>query len=107
MSEVPNNKYLTIDVHNEFARRMDDEHKRQNKRITDLENEVKDIGSLTASVASLAKSVEQMAKAQEQQGERLEALENRDGEMWRKVVGYAATFVVGAVLAFIFSKIGM
>lgn len=99
--------YLTVAVHEEFARRMDDEHKRQNKRISNLEETVEDIGELTASVASLAKSVEQMAKAQEKQSARLEALEGRDGEMWRKVVGYAATFIVGAVLSYIFAQFGM
>lgn len=102
-----NEQYLPHAVHEEFARRMEDEHKRQNKRLSDLEVTVKNIGSLTASVASLAKSVEQMAKAQEQQNDRLEVLEGRDGEMWRKVVGYAATFIVGAVLSFIFTRIGM
>lgn len=100
-------QFLPLAVHQEYARRMDDEHKRQNKRITDLETKVEDIGSLTASVESLARSVEQMAKAQEKQNKRLEVLEGRDGEMWRKVIGYAATFIVGAVLAFIFSKFGM
>lgn len=104
---MPDTPYLTKAVHDEFALRMDEEHKRQNQRIKDLETKVKDIGELTASVASLAKSVEQMAKAQEKQGKRLETLESRDGEMWRKVVGYAATFIVGAVLGFIFKKIGM
>ena len=99
--------FLPIAVHEEYARRMEDEHKRQNKRLTDLENKVEDIAELTASVGSLAKSVEQMAKAQEKQSQRLEALEGRDGEMWRKVVGYAVTFVVGAVLTFILSKIGL
>lgn len=100
-------QYLPLAVHNEYARRMEDEHKRQNKRLTDLETKVEDIGSLTASVESLAKSVEQMAKAQEKQAKRLETLEGRDGEMWRKIVGYAVTFIVGAVLTFIFAKIGM
>ena len=99
--------YLPLAVHNEYSKRMEDEHKRQNKRIGDLENKVEDIYSLTASVESLAKSVEQMAKAQEKQAKRLETLEGRDGEMWRKIVGYALTFVVGAVLTFIFAKIGM
>ena len=99
--------YLTLAEHKEYSRRMEDEHKRQNKRIGDLETQVEDIGALTASVASLAQSVEQMAKAQEKQAERLETLEGRDGEMWRKVVGYAVTFIVGAVLSFIFAKIGM
>ena len=100
-------KFLTVAVHEEYAKRMEDEHKRQNKRITDLEITVKNIGSLTASVASLATSVERMAKTQQQQNDRLEALEGRDGEMWRRVVGYAVTFIVGAVLTFIFAKIGM
>lgn len=99
--------FLPIAVHNEYAKRMEDEHKRQNNRITTLEDKVEDIGALTASVASLAQSVEQMAKAQEKQAKRLETLESRDGEMWRKVIGYAATFIVGAVLAYIFSKFGM
>ena len=57
--------FLPMAVHNEYAKRMDDEHSRQNKRLSDLENKVEDIYSLTASVESLAKSVEQMAKAQE------------------------------------------
>lgn len=104
---MPDTPYLLKSVHEEFAIRMDEEHKRQNKRISTLEDSVKDISSLTTSVASLAKSVEQMAKAQEKQGKRLEALEGRDGEMWRKVIGYAVTFVVGAVLSFVLSKIGI
>ena len=104
---MPDTPYLLKSVHKEFSLRMEEEHKRQNKRITDLETTVKNIGSLTASVASLAKSVEQMAKTQQQQNDRLEALEGRDGEMWRKVVGYAITFIVGAVLTFILSKFGL
>ena len=100
-------EFLPLAVHDEFAKRMEDEHRRQNTRISKLEETVKDISSLTASVASLARSVEQMAKAQEKQGERLETLENRDGEMWRKVVGYIITFVVGAVLSFVFASIGI
>lgn len=104
---MPETQYLPLAVHDEYARRMEDEHRRQNKRISDLETKVEDIGNLTASVESLARSVEQMAKSQEKQNKRLEVLEGRDGEMWRKVVGYAVTFIVGAVLTFIFAKIEM
>lgn len=100
-------EYLPMAVHEEYAKRMEDEHRRQNARITNLEQTVRDINSLTTSVASLARSVEQMAKEQEKQGERLETLEGRDGEMWRKVVGYVLTFVVGAVLSFVFAAIGI
>ena len=100
-------EYLTMAVHEEYAKRMEDEHRRQNARITSLEQTMRDISSLTTSVASLASSVEQMAKEQQKQGERLETLEGRDGEMWRKVVGYVLTFVVGAVLSFVLSEMGI
>ncbi len=100
--------------HEEFMRRMEaenkrlsDEDKRQNRRIDALEDTVRQIGTLTASVEKLAISVESMAKAQEQQSGRLESIEKRDGEMWRKVTGYIATAVLGIIVGFIFKKIGM
>lgn len=100
--------------HEEFMRRMEaenkrlsDEDKRQNRRIDDLEETVRQIGALTTSVEKLAVSMEGMLREQEQQGKRLEALEGRDGEMWRKVTGYLLTAVVGIVVGFLFRQIGM
>ncbi len=98
---------ITRAEHEEFRRRMEDEHKRVNHRLGDLEETVRQIRELTASVQSLAQSVEQMAQSQSRQETRLEELENRDGEMWRKVVGYVLTAVISIVIGFIFSKIGM
>lgn len=51
--------------------------------------------------------MESMVKEQEKQGKRLEVLESRDGEMWRKVVGYFVTAVIGIVLGFVFTQIGI
>lgn len=93
--------------HEEFARRQDEENKRQNRRIDALEVTVREIGTLTTSVAKLAASMESMLKEQERQGERLETLEGRDGEMWRKVTAYIITAVLGIALGFVFTKIGM
>lgn len=99
--------YISRQEHDEFARRMEDEHKRTSHRLTELEETVRQIGQLTASVERLAVSVESMAKTQARQGERLEELESRDGKMWRKVSGYVVTAVIGIVLGYIFTQIGM
>lgn len=99
--------YIGRKEHDEFAHRMEDEHRRINHRVGELEETVRQIGALTASVQKLALSVESMAKSQTRQEERLEELEGRDGEMWRKVVGYVITAVVGIVLGYIFKQIGM
>lgn len=99
--------YIERKEHDEFVRRMEDEHKRLSHRITDLAETVRQIGELTASVEKLAVSVENMAKTQTKQEERLEELEGRDGKMWRKVSGYVITAIIGIVLGFIFTSIGM
>lgn len=100
--------------HEEFSRRMEaenkrltDEDKRQNRRIDELEETVRQIGDLTASVKELAVSMKNMTKVQEQQGNDIEELKNRDGEMWREVTGYVITAVIGIVVGFIFTQIGI
>lgn len=100
--------------HNEFAKRMEEEHHRQNRRIGELEKAMEENNKLLVSVERLALSMENMQKEQQAQGKRLETqgkeieeLKGRDGEMWRKVVGYVVTFVIGIVIAFIFTQIGM
>lgn len=64
-------------------------------------------GGLTTSVEKLAISIEGMVKEQEVQGARLEALEGRDGKMWRAAVSYTITAVIGVVIGFIFNQLGM
>lgn len=98
---------LTRAEHNEFAKRMEDEHTRQNKRITELEKVVGENNKLLVSVEKLALSMETMQKEQEDQGNRLEKLEDRDGEKWRKLIGYVISGVVGIVIGFLFKQIGM
>lgn len=93
--------------HEEFVRRMEEEHKRQNKRLDLLEKQTEQITDVAMSTKELVISVKQMAEEQREQGNRLEKLEGRDGEMWRKVVGYVITAVIGILIGFVFRQIGM
>lgn len=98
---------ITRAEHEEFRRRLEEENRRQDKRIELLEESTKQIFALTTSVEKLATSIEGMVKEQEAQGTRLEALESRDGKMWRAAVSYTITAVIGVVIGFIFNQIGM
>ena len=98
---------ITRAEHEEFRRRLEEENKRQDKRLELLEESVREIGALTTSVEKLAQSVESMVKEQERQGERLEALENRDGENWRKLMGYIAAALASGVVGFLLARLGM
>ena len=93
--------------HEEFRRRMEEENGRQNKRLELLEKSIQRLEMLNISIEKLATNMESMLKEQVQQGKRLQVLESKDGEMWRKVVGHAVTTVAGIVIGYIFNKMGM
>ena len=98
---------ITRREHDEFVKRMEDEHHRLSKRITETSEEIKEISKIANAVNTLAVNMEMMLKEQQEQGERLEKLEARDGEMWRKAIGYVITAVVSGVIGYIFKVIGM
>lgn len=108
------NNPITRAEHNEFAKRMEEEHSRQNKRIGDLEKAVEQNNQILISVERLAVSMENMQKEQQAQGKRLELqseeieeLKGRDGEMWRKAIGYVVTSIVSIFIGYIFTQLGM
>lgn len=100
-------EYVTRPEYLEHNARMEDEHKRQNHRIENVEKMLEQNNKLLISVEKLALSMENMQKELKEQGERLGTLESRDGEMWRKVVGHIITAAISIVVGFIFAQIGM
>ena len=110
---------LTRAEHEEFARRMvaenkrlEDENDRQNKRIEQLENTVNQIvvqqlTTLTGTIQALKTSVDNTIKEQAAIGERVKKLEDKDGDMWRTAVKYVLSAVLGGVVVFIMSRIGI
>ena len=89
--------------HEEFAKRIDAENTRQNRRIEALEQSVDRFGRIASSVERLATNMEGMLKEQERQGERLDKLEGKPGDNWNIVVKglmtAAATAIGGGLVA--------
>lgn len=91
-------------VFEEYQKRLEDHKKRWDRRLELLEDELKENRKLTTSVAELAQSMKAMVKEQERQreeqerqGARLDKIESRDGEMWRKSIGYVLAAIASAV----------
>ena len=93
--------------HEEFKKRLEEKNDRQDKRLSLLEQQVEELKKTAVSIERLSNIMESMLREQKSQGERLQKLESLDGEMWRKVVGYIATAIIGIVIGFIFKQIGM
>lgn len=106
-------EHVSRHEHEEFRRSMESENKRleeennrQNHRLDSLEKTIEQVAKINTSVEKLALNMQNMLNEQVSQGKRLETLESRDGEMWRKVVGYVATAIAGIIVGYIFKQIG-
>lgn len=98
---------ITRAEHEEFRRRMEEENKRQDRRIELLEGAQDQNNKLIISVEKLATNMQSMLQEQEKQGDRLQVLEDRDGAKWRKVVDAFLVALVGAAVGFIAAKLGL
>lgn len=93
--------YITRVEHEEFAKRMDDAHERQDHRIAEMEKTVKQIQALTLSIEKMALNVENMAKELKRQGDHIEKLEEAPRNNWNKL----KDGIIGAIAAVIGSGI--
>lgn len=100
-------EYITRPEHDEFARRMEDEDKRQNRRIEELEKTSEEIHNMAKSLVVMCEKMSTMSNSIDVLNSKVETMESRDGEMWREVVGYIITCILGMVIGYIFKKIGM
>ena len=104
---MSDNEFVTLQFHNEYAQRVKEEDERQNCRLKALERAVDENRDLALSIERLTMSVKSMVEEQKSQGERLEALESRDGEKWRKAASYVLTTIIGIMVGYIFKHLGM
>lgn len=100
-------KYLKEDVHEEFAKRVDEHQARQDKRLDGLEERYRQIQDLNTSVQRIAISIEVMTKELAKQGERLEAIEKEPAANWKKFLWLLFSALMGALLVVVGQSIGL
>lgn len=93
-------EFVTIDVHQEFCKRIEAEDNRQNKRIEIIEAKQAQISELVASVQVLAVNVENIAKEINKQSQRLDEIEGIPKKRWETIVACVLTGLVGAAVTF-------
>ena len=94
--------YVTKAVHEEFARRIDEENDRQNKRLSILEQGQTQINELVSTVKVLAVNMENMAKEQVKQGAKLEEIEGKPAKRWETIISCIITALVTAGVMYFF-----
>lgn len=100
-------EFVRQDVFDAKLKAVDDENNRQNHRLEKLESVVEKITEIATSVQLLAQNVATMTKELERQGKRLEAIENEPADNWKKLSWLIVTGLVGAIIGFLVSKLGL
>lgn len=102
-------EYITREEHEEFAKRMEEEHARQNRRISEVEKVAIQLNTMSLSIEKLAMNMEFMAKEQQAQGKRLEKLESVPQKNWEKfkfaIIGAVGTAIGAGMAAMVASFI--
>ena len=89
----------------EYCKRMAEEDNRQNKRIDKLEASIEQISKLTMSIERMTITMEGMQKEQVKQGQKLEKIENQDGDKWRTVKMCVITAIASGAAGYLLKLI--
>ena len=100
-------EYVTVALHNEFADKIKQEDERQNKRISLLEESMKQIYDLNTSVEKIAMSIETLTTEIGEQNKRLKAIEDKPSQNWDKFIWLIGGVVLTAIVTFILKQIGI
>lgn len=94
-------QYLLKSVHEEFARRIDEENDRQNARLSALERGLIEINKITVQIERLSANIETMTGEIKKQGTRLDAIEEKPAKRWDTIVGAVITGIVGILIGLV------
>lgn len=101
--------YITRREHEEYVKRMDDEHKRINHRLAKAEEIAEQMQEMNTNISELATNMKYLLKEQLEQGKRLDQIENEPKSAWDSIkkglfnaVGAAVGgAIIAAILFFI------
>ena len=96
--------FVTRVEHTEFAKRIEDENDRQNKRLEIIEGKQSQISELVVSVKVLAANVENIAKEINEQGLRLREIEGKPAKRWETVLSCLISSLVTAAIAYFLTR---
>lgn len=101
---MPDDEYISRKEHIEFSKRLESDTKQLSNRIDKIERQNDQITDLLVLVNKLASSMEHMMKDSDEYGKRIDKLESKDGDMWRKFLGYVISAIVGIAITLLLSN---
>ena len=94
-------EYISREEHNEYVKRMEDEHKRINRRLEKCEQISEQMQDMNSNISELATNMKHLLDEQIEQRKRLDKIEDEPKSVWsniRKGLFSAIGAAIGAAL---------
>ncbi|MBR1910376.1 MAG: hypothetical protein IJ821_07305 [Lachnospiraceae bacterium] len=91
-------EYVAKPEYDEYKQRIDERIHRSEKRIDQVEHDVRTLTELTTAVKEMAIHMEGVKEELAKQGERLEKIESEPADAWKTVKRTIVTVVITAVV---------
>lgn len=79
------NDFISRREHDEYVKRMEDEHKRINHRLTKCEQISEQMQTMNANISELATNMKHLLDEQLEQGKRLDKIEDEPKSNWNTI----------------------
>lgn len=79
------NNFISRREHNEYVKRMEDEHRRINHRLTKCEHISEQMQTMNANISELATNMKYLLDEQLEQGKRLDKIEDEPKSNWNTI----------------------
>lgn len=78
-------EYISREEHNEFVKRMEDEHRRMNHRLCDAEKVIDQMQQMNSNISELATNMKHILEEQVKQAKRLDKIEDEPKSAWNSI----------------------
>ena len=79
------NNFISRREHDEYVKRMEDEHRRINRRLENCEKITEQMQDMNANISELATNMKHLLDEQREQGKRLDKIEEEPSSNWNTI----------------------
>ena len=100
-------EFVTKEVHAEFVKRIEAEETRQNRRLSEIDEELRELRKMATNIERLSISVETMAKELAKVVNTVEEIKDEPADNWRKAVWIVLGALIAAAVGYALRGVGL
>lgn len=98
-------EYISRVEHEEFCKRLEEENRRQNHRIDELEKTTQEIHTMSKSLVVMCEKMNTLNESMDTLKDKVEVLEHEPLDTWNKIKGAVITAIASGLVGIIIGNL--